>query len=319
MESFVRFKMDTSEFSAEKTAVMIEIRQNEVEDVWKDYYTTLQQQLFGPRIPIACATPEERIRSVKRLKARDVTTFRDEYYGNPERYTLVVAGDFSPSLFLRDIEHKFVTPFLLLERPTGSLKTIIPCFPLAFQDGTMVYVKNKNHVPNVKIVMIWGVGNRITPSDVARCAAINLLSSLLYTRLYEIVRVKEKMVYGVDTDFDPDYYGSGLFSVEAETAKKNRTRLIDLVEKELKKLSTTRVPSTELEGVKNKERMRFFKARQDTSPEKFADFYSDPVSLGQPRLTYTRLYHAYLTISPRDILQASKDILKCPRLVVYSE
>jgi len=63
----------------------------------------------------------------------------------------------------------------------------------------------------------------------------------------------------------------------------------------------------------------FFKARQDTSPEKFADFYSDPVSLGQPRLTYTRLYHAYLTISPRDILQASKDILKCPRLVVYSE
>ena len=316
LESFIHFKMDTSIFSAEKIAVITEISQNNIADIWKTFYTTIEQQLYGPGIPFAYATPEERIESVKQIQPRDLTAFRKKHYENPEMYTLVVAGDFSASAVLREIRNKFVTPFL--HQYQHEKHSIIPTFPLIFKDGTIIHVKNKTRLPDYKIRIIWGIGNQITPSDVKQRAAIHLMSSILEKRLFEILRMREEMVYGVHVDFIPDYYGSGQFMIRTETAKKNLSRLLHVMEKEFKKLSTTIVPSKEFDGVKNERRMWFYKDRQDTSPENFAQFYSQQISMGKPIITNTSLYNAYMKITPKDILHASGMILKCPRLIVYS-
>ena len=318
LESFIHFKMDTSIFSAEKIAVITEISQNNIADIWKTFYTTIEQQLYGPRIPFAYATPEERIESTKQIQLRDLTAFRKKYYENPEMYTLVVAGDFSPSVILQEIRNKFVTPFLHQDQDQKQSAQAIPTFPLIFKDGTIIHVKNKTRLPDYKIRITWGIGNQITPSDVKQRVAIHLMSSILKKRLFEILRMREEMVYGVHVDFVPDYYGSGQFMIRTETAKKNLSRLLHVLEKEFEKLSTTIVPSKEFAGVKNKRRMLFYKDRQDTSPENFAKFYRQQVSMGKPVITNTRLYNAYMKTTSKDIMKASEMVLKCPRLIVYS-
>jgi predicted Zn-dependent peptidase len=318
LESFIHFKMDLSEFSAEKAAVITEIKQNHIADIWKTYFTTIRQQLYGPQIPFAYATPEERIKSVKKIKPQDLLTYRKKYYENPERYTLIVAGDFSPSVILREVQDKFVKPFLHQNEKQIQQPIPIPQFPLVFQDGTVMNVKNKNHLSNYKICMIWGIGNQVTPSDLKQRAATYLLTSVLQLRLFEILRSREGMIYGVNVNFYPDYYGSGVFSIQTETAKKNRKRLFHLVHKEMKKLSTIKIPSHEFEGIKNETKMFFYKDRQDISPENSAHFYSEQVSMSKPIITYTRLYNTYQKITPEDVLQMCAMILKCPRLIVYS-
>ena len=320
LESFIHFKMDTSIFSAEKIAVITEISQNNIADIWKTFYTTIEQQLYGPRIPFAYATPEERIQSTKQIQPQDLTAFRKKYYENPEMYTLVIAGDFSPSTVLQEIRNKFVKPLLhqYQKHAVQVSSSSIPTFPLVFQDGTILHVKNKTRLPDYKIRITWGIGNQVTPSDIKQRATIHLMSSILEKRLFEILRMRKEMVYGVHVDFFPDYYGSGQFMIRTETVKKNLSHLLQIVEREFRKLSITIVPSKEFDGVKNERRMLFYKDRQDTSPENFAQFYSKQVSMGKPIITNTCLYNAYMKITPKDILQVSGMILKCPRLIVYS-
>ena len=325
LESFTHFHLDKSEFSSEKASVITEIKQNEVEDIWESFYTTIQKQLYGPNIPAAWVTPEERIKSTKKLQIKDVLSFRKKYYENPELYTLTVAGDFPTSDTLLVIRQKFVKLITKVKVvPSTDLVPIIPTFPLAMTEKRKeVYVKNtKTGSNHYKIRMIWGIGNTITPSDPKKCAAVNILcltlASGMSSRLYELLRIKEKMVYSVQCDFNPDYYGSGLFLIRTETPKKNLKRLVGLVERELKKLAKEKMSSVELEGVKNIAMMTFYQESQDISPEKFADFYSYQISFDKPLRTYAEQKKAYEKTTADDVLQVCKDILNCNQLIIYS-
>jgi predicted Zn-dependent peptidase len=190
----------------------------------ENIYDEFHEQVFDGH-PLAgniLGTPE----SVRGMKRKDLTAFRDQYYG-PKNVVVSVVGNISLTRAIRTLE---------------PLLAHIPVYQNGLRNTASINnYKASKHEKGTDHVQSYGIlGNLAYPYSHPKRWALILLNNVLggpglNSRLNLAIREKYGFTYSVESGYS-SYEDSGLFHCYVSSDKKNLNRAMSLIEKELKKL-----------------------------------------------------------------------------------
>lgn len=316
--SFNEFVIDKTLWKPEKNAILEELR-GYLNDPWVDMNDRTRQVMFSG-ISGAQITMKERLDHSEKRTIKEVIDFHKTYY-SPEKMLISVAGDFNLPKTLKTIETIFHTSTTKIVKQPRLLQQLQPN-QLLFQGPRVLYVRNPK-AENTKIQFNWILRDKIKPNDVKNYETTWMISSILTTgfesRLMKKLRTEKKLVYYVWFDYDINFNHTGFVRIETETKNEQTPLVVEIINKEIKRLKTELVSPKELKRVKNKQLLFVYQEEIDETPSKYVNMYSNFVMYNEKVVLYRDRVKAVNSVSTYDIRKTARLIFqKQDLLISYS-
>ncbi|HXN07701.1 MAG TPA: pitrilysin family protein [Nitrospiria bacterium] len=227
---------DPEEIRKERKVVLEEIKmvEDDPEELLNDYYLE-QVWKKNPLGRSILGTTE----TVSSLRREDIIGFLDKYY-HPDRIVISVAGNFNLSVLNK-----------LLNKSFGKYESEkrLPIRRVAPRTETGIFCKKKSLEQVHFCLGLPGV-SQIDKNRNAYHVLNTVLGGSVSSRLFQSVREERGLVYSIYS-YLSFFQDAGLFTIYAGTSVKNAVKVIRLVAKELKKLRTEGITSSELRKAKD--------------------------------------------------------------------
>ncbi|HEX9154330.1 MAG TPA: pitrilysin family protein, partial [Nitrospira sp.] len=234
---FHHSRFDPKEVEKEKQVVLEEIRmvQDDPEDLVQELHTG---QVLG-RHPLGRSIlgREDTIRSLRR---RDLMGYIDAHY-DPAQIVIAIAGNFDQALLAKMVARSFGKT----ERRNGSAKAVRR--PPEVRGGLVTKKKPLEQVHLCLGLKGVAAGHR---DRYAVYALNSVLGGSMSSRLFQEVREKRGLVYSIYS-FLSGYSDVGTMTVYAATRPKEVERVVDLVCREIRRISRQGIEQKELDRAKN--------------------------------------------------------------------
>ncbi len=234
---FHRSRFDAKEIEKEKKVVLEEIRmvQDDPEDLVQELHTG---QVLG-RHPLGRSIlgREETIRGLRR---QDLMDYIEAHY-DPSQIVIAIAGNFEQAALERLVRRYFGNT-RHAKRVGSSVRR-----PAEVHGGLLV-----KHKPLEQVHLCLGLkGIAAGHKDRYAAYALNsVLGGSVSSRLFQEVREKRGLVYSIYS-FLSGYSDVGTITVYAGTRAKEVPRVVDLVCREIKRISSKGIERKELDRAKN--------------------------------------------------------------------
>jgi predicted Zn-dependent peptidase len=230
-------RFDSREVEKEKQVVLEEIRmvQDDPEDLVQELHTA---QVLG-RHPLGRSIlgSEATIRNLKRL---DLLGYLETHY-DPSQIVIAVAGNFEQSKVERLVGRFFG------RRRTVKRKVKMERCPPEIRGGVLVKRKPLEQVHLCVGLKGVAAGHR---DRYAVYALNSVLGGSMSSRLFQEVREKRGLAYSIYS-FLSGYSDVGTITVYAATRPKEVERVVDLICREIKRISKQGIERKELDRAKN--------------------------------------------------------------------
>ena len=308
--AYLNFYIDKSIFEQERNAVTEEL--NDVRsETWNNFEEKVIKFLF-PNSPVSNTTANS-IENMKYLQDKDIYNFKNRYY-SAHNTVLVVAGGVSENKMKLESE-KFLSKVETNETPNLK-KTEFK----KLDSPSILFVKTPTDTYNIKIIFRHDF--EFDSKDIAVLETINtILTYGMSSRLMEILRGKEGLIYKIDVEVESNPYfpEMGTLTIDTKTEKKNVQKVINTILKELKKLKSKLLSKQEYKRIMEIHNTEMAVSKTDRNPEKFAQKYSENILFQKPLETFGRMDKMYKSITRKDIKDISKKIFNFNEfLVAYS-
>lgn len=234
---FHHSRFDPKEVEKEKQVVLEEIRmvQDDPEDFVQELHTA---QVLG-RHPLGRSILG-RAETIRRLKREDLLAYIEAHY-DPTQIVIAIAGNFDQRAM-----DKLVARYFGRTRATSNPSTPVRRPPIV-KGGVLVKQK-----PLEQVHLCLGLkGIAAGHKDRYAVYALNsVLGGSVSSRLFQEVREKRGLVYSIYS-FLSGYSDVGTITVYAGTRAKEASRVVDLVCREIRRLSSKGVEKKELDRTKN--------------------------------------------------------------------
>jgi predicted Zn-dependent peptidase len=234
---FHRSRFGRKEIEKEKQVVLEEIRmvQDDPEDLVQELHSA---QVMG-RHPLSRPILGQ-ASTVSALRRDDLLTYIDTHY-RPQDIVIAVAGNFEPSQLERTIARQFGK-----DRPrTGGAAS--NRWPPELFGGRLIKRKRLEQVHLC-------VGLKGVPAGHKDRYAAYVVNSVLggsvSSRLFQEVREKRGLAYSIYS-FLSGYSDAGTMTVYAGTRSAEARRVLDLIQREIKRLATNGIEGAELRRTKD--------------------------------------------------------------------
>ena len=232
---FVNPTFHPEDMEREREVIFQEISM--VEDTPDDYLNLLFQSLFWPDHPIGRSVLGS-AETVARMDPEMIREYISKYY-IPERVLVVAAGNVDHDKMVEYFRPVFETDSNFSgDNPQRSL-------PLA-SGGVLV-----THKPLEQVHLFLG-SDAPSHMDESRfaCALFNtILGGNMSSRLFQEIRENRGLAYSVYSFFSP-YADAGLFGVYAATDARNTNSVLEITQKEIRKLSRGELSTSDLDAAK---------------------------------------------------------------------
>lgn len=234
---FLRSRLGQKEIEKEKQVVLEEIRM--VQDDPEDLVQELHTKLIMGRHPLSRPILG-RDATIARLTRRGLTEYIGTYY-RPEEIVLAVAGNFDQSRLERTVARIFGR---YRPSPIGEVQKRMP--PAHCQGVT---VKQK---PLEQVQLCLGLrGVAAGHRDRYAIYALNsVLGGSVSSRLFQEVREKRGLSYSIYS-FLTGYTDGGTVTVYAASRAREVERVLDVIDREIRKLAKSGVDREELKRTKD--------------------------------------------------------------------
>jgi predicted Zn-dependent peptidase len=234
---FHHSRFDPKEVEKEKQVVLEEIRmvQDDPEDLVQELHTG---QVLG-RHPLGRSIlgREDTIRSLRR---RDLMGYIDAHY-DPTEVVIAIAGNFDHAALAKMVARSFGKT----EQRTGSARAARR--PPEVRGGLVTKKKPLEQVHLCLGLKGVAAGHR---DRYAVYALNSVLGGSMSSRLFQEVREKRGLVYSIYS-FLSGYSDVGTMTVYAATRPKEVERVVDLVCREIRRISRQGIEQKELDRAKN--------------------------------------------------------------------
>jgi zinc protease len=184
-------------------------------------------------------TPE----TIKRLTVKDVKDYHASVF-RPDMTTIVVTGNISPAKARTIVEKHFGGWQATGPKPEAYFKPVPGNKPVS-----ILVADNSSQQDEVTLAQTTGL-TRTHPDYYPFQLGLTILSGNPASRLYQSIREKRGLVYGVDAELSSDKTRS-VFKLSYGTSPKNVATVRTLIEREIDDLRTTPVSQAELSLAKN--------------------------------------------------------------------
>lgn len=234
---FLRSRLGQKEIEREKQVVLEEIRM--VQDDPEDLVQELHTKLIMGRHPLSRPILGRDV-TIARLTRRDLTEYIGTYY-RPEEIVLAVAGNFDQSRLERRVARIFGR---YRPSPIGEVQRRMP--PTHCQGVT---VKQK---PLEQVQLCLGLrGLAAGHHDRYAVYALNsILGGSVSSRLFQEVREKRGLSYAIYS-FLTGYTDGGTVTVYAASRASEVERVLDVIDREIRKLTKFGIDRDELKRTKD--------------------------------------------------------------------
>ncbi len=193
--------------------------------------------IYGKESPYARHTEYATVEVITR---EDIVDFYKKYF-YPNNTIMSVWGDFDSKAMLEKIKNT-------LGKWTPSQVTTPPWPKVAYEYKSTVNYINKPDV-NQSNIMLGHIGGMLDNPDYSALSVMN--SILSFDRMFKKIRTDEGLAYSVWGSYGASYVNPGTFSCGAQTKSESTVYAIDLMFKELKRITEEEVSDEELAKAKD--------------------------------------------------------------------
>ncbi len=225
------------EFEKEKNVVLQELKAS-LDDPTDILYEKFMEVCFGSS-PLGTNIIGT-VQSLKNIKREDVVGYAQEHY-TLDNAVFSISGNFVQT----DVENKFLGFDIKAEQ---GIKHKINYTTNEYQGGEVLFRKRD---VSQSYTMLGFEGIEAGHNDTyALRLFLDILGTGMSSRLFLQVREKLGLVYSIDT-FNEVFKKNGVWGVDFVCAKKNTSKIIDLILQEIEKIKDNGVQQEELEKGKN--------------------------------------------------------------------
>jgi zinc protease len=254
--------------------------------------------IYGSQSPFS---RQSEYATVDAIRREDIVGFYKTYF-HPDRMLLAVWGDFSSKQMVNKIKT------LLGDWPAAAApKPELPKVDYPF-------VKTVNFIDksdvNQSHILLGHIGGLMDSPDFPALTLMNRILS--FDRMFKTVRTNEGLAYSVWGDYGAGFRTPGVFSAGAQTKSESTVKAINLMLKEIQRISEQEVSDEELNRAKDQFLNSYAflfetKARVINRMLTYA-YYGYPLDFAQ------RIFKRIESVGKADILKAAKQWLK-PQLL----
>lgn len=173
--------------------------------------------------------------TINRITREDLLNFYQKYF-HPNNIILGVVGDFDTSKMRSLIQAKLGN----WQANPNITKPQLPAVSAANTGG--VFFVNQPQLTQ-STVRIGHLGGRLDNLDYG---ALDVLNKVLNTRLFNELRARQGLTYGVEAAWSPEYDYPGLFIAQGKTKSATTVQFINALQTEIKRIQEQRVTPEEL-------------------------------------------------------------------------
>jgi predicted Zn-dependent peptidase len=302
--AFFEYKF-TDEWPKQRNIVMEELKSRN-SHIWAPLDEEIVKKLF-PNHRLGVSWRDE-LKCVARSSLRDVLDYNTKKW-DPKCTLLLVEGDVEAGIVLSDLQKHF-------DRPKSSVNYEQKIEKIELFKGPLVIRKSIPASAVTKLLFIYQLPNMSRfehKLDASIMMMLKYFCSGYYSRLYQLLREKNGLIYGLESEYDlspvPDSF-PGLLKIEIRIDPKHVNKVIDIVEDEIDRLKKFLVPRREMLRIKNN--LQFQKSMEilNRKPGKFVENCAYYIEWGQPVQTFTDYYEELRKVKSREIQGVAKRIFK---------
>jgi len=263
----------------------------------------MEQELFrGHALGRRIAGSVETMMGIGR---EELVKYRDAYYA-PERTVVALAGKFDEEDALALIKEKWGS-----RKPGPVAKPYLP-----FAVGQAGYAKPRvrlltKETEQVQLVLGFPAYPYGHPRLPALTVMSNILGGTMSSRLFLTVREKEGLAYFIRSSANP-YQDTGTFAIQAGLAKDRLEKALQIIAKELHRISSADVTAEELARAKENIKGRTVLDLEDSS--KLASWYASQELLVRRTETPEDKIKKIVAVTKDDVRRAAADVFRAKRM-----
>ncbi|MDD5251343.1 MAG: pitrilysin family protein [Patescibacteria group bacterium] len=293
-----------TDLRSERNVIIEEIRMYE-DNPMMLVDTLMEEELYrGSPLGRSIAGSVETMNGIDR---KPLLKYRDEYYV-PERTVIAVAGRFDEAAVTELLEKHFGT------RPARRSGANYRRFELKKAGYRAPRVKLRTRETE-QVQMALGFPAYAYGDE--RMAALNVMSNILggtmSSRLFTTVREKAGLAYFVHSSVNP-YQDIGNLMVQAGLAKDKFEKGLQLIVRELKRISEKPVAAAELSRAKENIKGRLTLALEDSS--RLADWYAKQELLIRKTESPEEKLKKIFAVTPAQVQRVAHDIFRRERMTL---
>jgi len=284
------FSEDKIELAKVEMRSSISRRNDEVGGIADREFTKV---IYGAAHPYA---RQQEYADVEAITRADIIDFYDRYF-HPNNMMLAVWGDFKTKEMADKIKKVF--------KDWQSRPVELPPKPeVRYENRYSVYYIDKPDV-NQSNILLGHLGGLMNNPDYPALTVMNFILS--WDRMFKKIRTDEGLAYSVWGYYGSNYDYPGVFSVGAQTKSQSTVYAIELMVKEMKRITGEEVTDEELKKAKD-QYLNSFVFKFD-SQAKIINEMMTYTFFGYPVDFADRLKEKIEQVSKTDILQAAKKYL----------
>lgn len=250
------------------------------------------------------ASWQDELKSVQDATLNDVLTFSKNLL-DPRRALLSIEGDFDMNSIKNSIEQLF--------NSRSDIKHVFKVDPVPPLSEP---VKKQMTLPNINTGRItWLFQNNINLFDKLKVTKVisflRYFSSGYFSRLYQLLREKEGLVYGVSDDMFfspvPEIPSHVKFIINVDP--KNIKKVIRLLFAEIEHVKSELIPHDDFTRIQNVNQVTRASETLNNRLGKFIDWYGPNFMWDSEIISFQEYFDMMQRITPEDIREIARDIL----------
>lgn len=291
-------KLDPNEIEKEKNVVIEEI--NMYKDMPSHYVHELLAEIMWKDQPLGMplAGSVETVRSITR---EDLVKYKESFY-SPKNMLLIGVGKIAPDRLV-SLADKYISAPGPSEAPAFKKVTIK-------QKAPELLVHNKDTEQTHVAIGLHSL-DRFHPDKYTLSLVNIILGANMSSRLFHIVRDEMALCYEISSSVRK-YEDSGALVISAGVDQKKLSRAIEVVMKELKRMTSEPVTMDELRRAKEYYRGQLLFALEDTMSNML--WLGEKIIAGEEEFSVKKMLERVEKTSQADIMRVAGEIFKSSNL-----
>ena len=287
-------RLDEDELKKEKSVIIEEI--NMYKDMPAHHVHELLAEIMWPDQPLGMPLAGT-VESVTALTRDDVVAYKDAYY-NPRNMVLICAGKTDEEAVIK------LSKEYLLQADGRDVK---PFERVKLNQKKQVFKLISKETEQTHVAIGLHTVDRFSPDKYALSLANVILGANMSSRLFHIVRDEMALCYEISSSIRR-YEDCGAFVISAGVDHKKMPKAIEVVLKELGKMTKEPVSKDELKRAKEYYKGQLLFALEDTMSHML--WLGEKITCGEKEFSVKSILEKVEAVTPEDLMRVARSMFR---------